>query len=144
MSVEAVYNGQDVDFNAQAKTILSSSDWRPCPTPLYDVQEIEIPEWMAPEEYLANVHNWKWYVKIGGSEDLGREAFFKISAVQDGALRLGMVKLLKQKSFKSPFRKSLRMQLDKWIIGESKYEIPFSYKQYPYVVNSYIKLEAKG
>ena len=38
--------------------------------------------------------------------------------------------LLKVKRFRSSFRASLRKQLDSWLAGESKYDSPFSWKQW--------------
>ena len=140
-SIEAPYVGQDYDKDAIHPTILSSSDWRPTSKPLYAIVDVEIPEWMEASEY--NEHNWKWYKAIGGNEDLGRRAYEKIVAIENGYYRLALVKLLKQKTFRSDFRKGLRLQLDKWVQGLNDYQYPFSDKQFGYVVNDYIRIEAK-
>lgn len=144
-SIETPYVGQDYDKEAIHPTIRNSDDWRPTSKALYAVETVEIPEWLEPKEYNSYVvHNWKWYKKIGGTEDLGREAFFKLINIEDGVIRLALVKLLKQKSFRSEFRKSLRLQLDKWIQEEdTNYQYPFSAKQMSYVTNDYIRTEAK-
>ena len=54
------------------------------------------------------------------------------------------MKLLKQKSFRNPFRQSLRDQIDDWLHNpENKYQYPFSEKQFQYVLTNHIRIEAK-
>jgi hypothetical protein len=137
-----VYTGQDYDTEADAGCIRGYDSWQHAPKNLYAVQEIEIPEWMTPEDYIAQEHNWKWYTKIGGTEDLGKQAFEKITRITNGALRLACIKLLKTKKFRSDFRKSLKSQLLTWI-ENGEYALPFSWKQERALVNEYIRIEAK-
>ena len=140
-TIEAPYIGQGYNKEELHPTILSSSDWRPTSKLKYSVDEIEIPEWMEASEFSE--HNWKWYKAIGGNEDLGKVAYDKITAIQNGTIRLALVKLLKQKSFRSDFRKSLRLQLEKWLYGDSEYQYPFSDKQFSFIINDYLRVEAK-
>lgn len=137
------YIGQEYDREAMAGTILSNDDWRAHPKKLYDLQDIEIPEWMTPKEYVTYSHNWIWYKKIGGTEELGKKVFIKISSIKDGALRLASLQLLKTKRFKSELRKSFQKQLISWIEDKnSKYDNPFSQKQSSILCNSYVRMEA--
>lgn len=142
-SIEAPYIGQDYPKDEIHPTIRNSGDWRPMSKLRYAIEEIEIPEWMTPEEFVYNTHNWKWYKKIGGNEDLGRKAFFKITTINNGVLRLALVKLLKQKSFRSDFRQSLRLQLEKWLGNDNSYQYPFTDNQMKYVINDFLRIEAK-
>jgi len=141
-SIVEPYVGQEYDKEAMAKTIYSDSDWRPYPKKLYAVETYEIPEWMKPEEFDALT--WKYYVAIGGTEELGRNAYFKITSIKSGVLRVACVKLLKTKKFRSEFRKSLQKQLLNWIEEDnSKYPSPFSEKQAKYICDSYTFIQAK-
>ena len=109
----------------------TSSDWRLVEVPRYKVLEIEIPDWMSPEEYL-DTHTqigWKYYKIAGGAEKLGREAFKKLSWFKDKPLLVAVLRLLKTKRFRSKFRESLRDQVLDWIEGKSKYDSPLSKKQ---------------
>jgi len=141
-SIVEPYLGQEYDKEAMADTILSNSDWRPHPKKLYAVETFEIPEWMNPKEFSQL--EWEYYVKIGGTEELGREVYFKITSIKNGVLRLAAMKLLKTKKFRSEFRKSLKEQLVQWIENEHpKYDNPFSDKQKYKLCDSYTALEAK-
>jgi hypothetical protein len=140
--IYAVYTGQDYDVNEDAGCIRGYDSWQHAPKKMWAVEEIEIPEWMTPEEYIAREHAWKWYTKIGGTEDMGKQAFEKLTRITNGALRLACVKLLKTKTFRSEFRKSLKNQLLNWI-EKGEYALPFSWKQEKALVNSYVKIEAK-
>jgi hypothetical protein len=137
-----VYTGQEYDKDADAGCIRGYDSWQPAPKKLWAVEEIEIPEWMTPEEYITYKIEWKYYVKIGGIEELGRDAFFKLNKL-GGVLRVAAIKLLKTKKFRSKFRESLANQLKKWISGEVDYSLPFSYKQEKALVTGYDRIEAK-
>ena len=39
---------------------------------------------MKEEEFLGQEHHWKWYQNIGGTEEFGRETYFKITSINDG------------------------------------------------------------
>lgn len=140
-SIIAVYEGQDYPKDEMHNCIVNNDFWMPVQKPKYTILNVMIPDWMNPFEYDS--HKWKWYQAIGGNEELGREAYEKLIKIQNGALRLACVKLLKTKSFKSPIRESLKEHLVQWINNDSKYDNPFSYKQQQVLVNEYIKREAK-
>ena len=137
-----VYVGQAYDTAAVKGCILNSDDFRPCSKPLFTIMNIKMPEWMSPDEYLSYAHQWAWYQKIGGNETLGREAFFAISGLSNGALRLACVNLLKTKKFRSTIKESLCNQLKKWI-NEQGYIRPFTYKQELVLLDVYTIRKAK-
>jgi len=141
-SIEAPYVGQEFDMITMHPTILSSSDWRPTSKPLYAVEDVSIPEWQDPKDY--NSFAWKWYKAIGGNEDLGKSAYEKITAIDNGHYRLAIVKLLNQKSFRSAFRQSLRLQIEDWLHNPKNiFQYPFSEKQFTYVITDHIRIEAR-
>jgi len=136
------YIGQEYDKEAMKGCILSNDDWRPCSKPLYTILEVEIPEFMEPAEF--NPITWKYYVRCGGSEELGRRVYERLTSLENGALRLACLQLLNTKSFKSSYRESLKNQLQTWVSDdEPKYKEPFSSKQYMSIVNPYVIKEAK-
>ena len=136
------YVGQPYDKEIMAKTIRSYDDWRPEPKLRWGLIDVEIPDWMTPNEYVGQEINWKYFKIIGGTEALGRKAYYRLIDLH-GSLRVACVKLLNTKNFRSDYRASLRLQLDKWIDGDSPFSSPFSQKQQNSIVNEYIVIEAK-
>ena len=139
----APYTGQDYDKDAEVRCIRYWDDWTIIMKKRYAVEEYDIPEWMTPEEYIGQQINWKYYKAIGGTEEMGRQVYYKITSIENGALRLAAMKLLKTKKFRSAFRKKLREQLENWIEGKSEYDKPFSPKQVRALIDPWTYREAK-
>ncbi len=141
-NIDSPFVGQDYDKTKMADTIRSNDDWRPEPKLMYAIEEIEIPEWMSPDDFSE--HNWTWYKRIGGTEELGKSVYDKIIGIKNGTLRLACMKLLNTKKFRSSFRESLKNQLVAWIQDiNPKFKEPFSIKQQHSLCNEYTYQEAR-
>lgn len=140
----AVYTGSGVDFEEKAHCILNSDDWRPIDVPLWEVRSVELPDWLAPEEWIANTVRWK-YAWGAGVDSSWPESWQRSLAVMRGTEhRLVCVKLLKTKTFRSSFRQSLRNQLVEWMeTTADRRESPFSLRQWECLLSVHTKLEAK-
>ena len=134
-------NHKDINFEDMSDTILSNDDWRPYPKKTWGIQELSIPEWMNPTDYEPI--KFRYYLKIGGSELLGKKVYEKITSIEDGGLRLACIKLLKTKKFKNKLRENLKAKLILWINDDTEFDTPFSFKQTNVLVNRYIIQEAK-
>ena len=77
----------------------------------YAMGEIEVPDWMTCDEYLSHQTALKWYLGFGGQLTWPRQWFFRLDRLGEKA-RFAAIKLLNVKTFRSPFRMSLRSQLE--------------------------------
>jgi hypothetical protein len=112
---------------------------------VYEVREVELPEWLSVEEWCANTTKWKYTWGFGVKKDWPEAIQRFVSEVEGEGARLAVVKLLETKKFKSEFRKSLRAQLDEFIAtpaADRKYKDPFSRKQWDCLVDRYVAREA--
>ena len=142
----AVYEPGTVDLEETTSCCLSSDDWRLVSTKLWEVREITLPDWLAPEEWLRNTTVWKWAWGCGVDPEWP-EAWQRTLA-QGGfscAQRIACVKLLGTKKFRSEFRASLKEQLVAWIENPEgrKYDRPFSQRQWDRLINVYVAREAR-
>ncbi len=131
----AVWREGMVDLDEETThTIFSSDDWRPCSVTRYEVREVELPDWLLPERYLAHCSDVRWeriwaILDVKSWPQSWQEFLFRA----DEFKRNAAVNLLKVKSFRSEFRKSLRAQLEAWLDTpeeERKYASPFSQRQW--------------
>lgn len=141
----AVWAGQ-VDLSEKHQCILNSGDWRPVTVDLWEVREVELPDWLTPEEWIRDRVAWKYTWGLGVDPEWP-EAWQRALKGLDSAETLACVKLLKVKKFRSDFRASLREQLERWIEAspdERKYDSPFSYRQWNALISRHVKREADG
>lgn len=136
----ALWESGMVDMAAlTTHTILSSDDWRPCPVARYEVREIELPDWLSPERWLARCDYVRWHFVWHSHKDAKSwpEPWQICLFNHPDRERRAIAKLLGTKNFRSDFRYSLRQQLERWIeTPEEKREFvsPFSDKQWQCLV----------
>jgi len=112
---------------------------------LYSVGEVELPDWMDPQEWIQNTTRWKYLWGYGVEKDWP-QAWQRWLSVCGGPQRLAAIKLLRTKRFRSAFRKSLREQLEKWLTTmpeDRDYDSPFSRRQWECIVDNRTVLESK-
>jgi hypothetical protein len=130
MTPSAPYTGQD--FKAQDTRCLFCDDDRLVVVTVSEVRDVEIPTEMEPEDFIRNRFHLSYLWCIDGAVDLPVSWQWKL--VELGK-RFGYdysqscAKVL-TKSTKSTFIISLRDALTKWLDGESKYDPPFTSRQY--------------
>lgn len=116
--------------------------------PKYEVRQVELPDWLDPEEWLVSWVEWKYLWGYGVDKNWSEAWQRGLMAVGRQAGRealLVCVQLLKTEKFRSEFRKSLRDQLVAWLEtpdGERKYPMPFSRKQFECLITRYVEIEA--
>lgn len=141
----SVWTGQ-VDLDETTLCCASYDDNRLVPKKRYSVEEVLLPEWLSPEEWLHNSTSWKWLWGLG-ADPCWSEAWQRgLVAAGSTAHRLAAIKLLRTKKFRSDFRRSLCDRLVEWLdtpADERRYDSPFSYRQWECLVNRYVAREAK-
>jgi hypothetical protein len=124
-----------------------SADWDALTSVnVYQVREVELPDWFNPQRYAALFIDLKYYLGRGAEIDWPEAWFDKLSGTRrfSAAQVLACIKLLKTRSFKSAFRQHLRDQLEAWLADpEPRYDSPFSRRQWECLVNGYLALESK-
>ena len=91
------------------------------------IVEKNIPSWLNPETYENNKGKFAivWSLGFPTNIPCGRILQFTPEKIYV------LAELLKVKTFKSPYRQSLRTQLDRWLDDEaSDFASPFSPKQW--------------
>jgi len=139
-SIEGVYtDDMDIDFEKEHLCIRNSDDWTPCSKKLYELKDVEIPEWMEASKF--NPLLWMQYTRIGGNEDLGENAYNELTEFMYSNERLveACLTILKVKNFRSDFRKSLRTQIDDYLVGKSEYSTPLTQRQVDCVLPNYYR-----
>lgn len=105
--------------------------------------EVDIPDWMTPQDYLRNLTPWRYYIGFGAQPAWPRQWFQRLSGFHQNA-RFAAIKLLNTKKFRSPFRQSLRSQLEAWLNDpKPKYDSPFSDRQWQALFDHHTCLDAK-
>ena len=105
------------------------------PVTRYTLGEVDLPDWMTCDEYLSRQTDWKWYLGFGGKPGWPRQWFSRLSGLGE-APRVAAIKLLNVRNFRSPFRMSLRSQLEAWLNDpQPRYASPFSRKQWDAVLD---------
>ena len=111
--------------------------------PKYAVGEVDLPDWMTVAEYLHHQTAYKWFIGFGGQPAWPRQWFYRLDGLGE-TQRYAAVKLLNVKNFRSPFRQSLRSQLEAWLNDpEPKYESPFSRRQWDALLDGHTCLAAQ-
>lgn len=139
-----VWRGQ-VDLGTMVSRCFNSGDDRAVSINLYEVREVELPDWLAPEEWIRHEVSWR-YAWAMGLEKSWPEAWQRGLLHMESASLLGCVNLLKVGTFRNPFRASLRAQLVAWMEDQMRpvlyhweraaaYKSPFSRTQWGYVVD---------
>ena len=101
--------------------------------------EKNLPSWLKPEVYNENKGKFAivWSLGFPINIPCGRILQFPPEKIY------ALAELLKTKKFKSPYRQSLRNQLDKWLETEdSDFTSPFSAKQWGTLNNPQIRRNA--
>lgn len=146
-----VWRGQ-VDLGTMVPRCFNSGDDRTVLHPLYEVREVELPDWLAPEEWIRNEVSWR-YAWALGTERNWPEAWQRGLVGMDTSSQLGCIHLLKVGTFRNPFRASLRAQLVAWLEDQMRpvlnpwargaaHKSPFSRKQWGFVVDMRTAREA--
>lgn len=141
----APWKGQ-VDLSEKGTFILSNDDWRTVSGPLYEVNTVHLPSWLSVEEWICTSVQWKYTWGCGVDPSWSESWQRGLMGFDGVARRMAAVKLLKTKTFRSAFRKSLRDQLVVWLdtpAEERKYASPFSARQWEALVDQYTARDAK-
>lgn len=136
----AVWTGQ-VDLTEKQDCILNSDDWRPWTVDRWEIREVELPDWLEPQEWIRNTVSWKYLWGMGADRDWP-ESWQRAIIRMNAAEKLACIKLLKVKNFRSEFRASLRQQLELWIAGDRRYDTPFSHRQWDVLLQPQLVREA--
>ena len=108
----------------------------------YEVRDVELPDWLSPQEWVGNSIRWAYVFAY--ADKAWPEAWVRaIGRIEGAAERYACAKLLGTRTFRSAFRASLRGQLEKWIAGNGEYATPFSYKQWSALLDRYTRLDAE-
>jgi hypothetical protein len=94
---------------------------------VYEVNEVVLPHWLSVEEWVANRVAWKWVWGCGVCPtwpEKVQRVFLKLPTGQ----KMGLADLLRTKTFRSEFRKSLYTQFFASLV-EGRYELPLSARQ---------------
>ena len=110
---QAVWTGQ-VDLNEERTYILSDTDFRPIVGNPYEVKELELPEWLAPEDYIQD---WVYWDGVFGT--MGMDVNQKLAGWMVGLEfdQMAAVKSVMTKKTKSEFTLSIRTQIQNWVDG---------------------------
>jgi hypothetical protein len=137
-----------VDLTEEHCVCLSHDDNRLVTVPRWGIGDVTIPDWLAPRQWLRGRSHWRWFWGLGGQADWPEAWQRGLLEFGSCAQRLGCIRLLgaDPKRQRSILRISLRQQLIHWL--ETPPELrhftqPFSYKQWDYVANGYIMVEAR-
>lgn len=111
---------------------------------LYEVYDVVLPPWMSVEEWCADCVGWKhaWGAGIDPSwSEEWQRGLRQLSNVE----RVAACKLLKTKTFRSDFRKSLRAQIENWLntADTRTHRSPLSERQWDAICDRHVALEAK-
>jgi len=121
-------------------------DDRLVPVATYDVCEVELPDWLSVERWIENWIDWKWTWGAGVSQDWSEQWQRSLLGLSFSH-RYITCGLLKQKSFKSDFRRKLRDQIVAWLDTapeDRQYpESPLSDRQWACLRNVYVNREIK-
>ncbi len=109
----------------------------------YAVGEVDLPDWMTVAEYLRHQVAWKWFLGFGGQPTWPRQWFYRLDGLGE-TQRYAAIKLLNVKNFRSPFRMSLRSQLEAWLNDPNpKYESPLSRRQWDALLDGHTCIAAQ-
>ena len=130
---------------AEQKTALVSSDmWEPCNVERWSISE-SVPAvcGMTAMEWCRRHIDAKYFIGHGGDRDWPRQWFDRLVKMGETEKHAAL-KLLKVKSFRSNFRRSLRDQLEAWLNDAApRYGSPFSDRQWLALCDHYTRIDAK-
>jgi hypothetical protein len=142
------FRGDVVNLEEEVSRCLNWDDNRPVTTKRWEVVEVKLPDWLTPSEWISYRVAWKYVWGMGA--DVNWPEVWQRSLLKDvkgAAQRLAVVKLLKTKNFRSPFRANLRKQLEEWLnlpVEKRKYPSPFSRGQWEALLDHYTRIEAES
>ena len=123
---------EQVDLN-ETGTFCATHDWdMPVTCKLYEVRDVDLPDWMSAEEWCRSYIEWK-YVWGAGVDRSWPESWQRGLARLSFADRFAACKLLAVKKFRSEFRASLCKQIVTWLettAAERQYASPLSVRQW--------------
>lgn len=128
------------NLNAKIYCLWSSDDWRQVEVNKYEVQEIELPDWLPATEWIYHSIQWKYTWGMAHGVKDAPENIQRYMFSLKGPARLAIWKLYNTKSFRSEFRKSLYNQFIEWIDTPEetrKYDNPFSPRQWECIIDVY-------
>lgn len=134
------------DLSAQKVCCLSWDDDRLVETNRYEVRTVLLPDWLAPEEWVRDHVVWRWLWGFGADPEWPEAWQRGLLQIDHSADRLACITLLRTTRFRSPFRLSIREQLERWLATpteEREYGSPFSRRQWNSLVDRWTALEAK-
>lgn len=115
----------------------TADDCRLVQKKVWGYRDVDLPDWLSPEEYLSERERWEYSWGMGMPLDWPEPWQRFVVSVGDPDRRLGVIKLLKAQRLRSPFRISLRKQLVEWLETppeERRFDSPFSPKQWAAVL----------
>ena len=128
----AVWAGQ-VDLATQVSRCMSYENNMQVEVDLYEVRPVALPDWLRPEEWIAQ-HVAFGYAWARGLPADAPEGWARRLMKLGPTNQYACYRLLAVKNFRSEFRKSLRVQLENWLNGNSEYDRPFSDRQFETLV----------
>ncbi len=111
----------------------------------YEVRDIFLPRWMDPKTYIDGPVQWQYLWGLGADPTWPKRWQIKLATL--GSIqKLACIKLLKTKTFRSNFRRSLRDQLEIWLASKSakRHISPFSPKQWQALLDPHTCREAES
>ena len=137
------------DLNEETWACFAHDDDRPVRVKRWEVREVELPEWLDPEEWLEHIVSWHWIWSVEGVKEFPepwQRALLAVLKEHGTVSMVACAELLTTKNFRSPFRASLRDQLVKWAETppeERQYESPFSRRQWECLVTGHARRRAR-
>jgi|SRR5215831_12938013 len=122
-----------IDETATVMCCWHADDWRLVPVTQYAVQTMWLPAWLSVPEYLCRRVAWQWLWRQPGCDAAWPERWQRGLVGLGEAQRYAAIQLLAVRTFRSPFRASLRQQLEAWLETPAEaraYPSPFSSRQW--------------
>lgn len=141
-----VYEPGCVDLE-KTRRVCASSDWDLLvDEPRYLLRDVELPDWLEPEEWIRRQvqFGFLWHA-TGVSKDTPETIQRFILGLTSAEKRLAAWKLLGSK-LRSDFRKKLRDQVFAWLdtpVDERQFSSPLSPRQWEALLDPYTVREAK-
>jgi len=104
--------------------------------PRYRVDTIELPAWADPKHWWDSWsyrRNCRSILELEDADNPKYAPLVRLAPQQCEAC----VRLLKVRKFRSPYLKSLREQLERWLDGQRQHSTPFSPRQLDSLVRAY-------
>jgi hypothetical protein len=118
------------DLTEECEVFRASDDNDTVIVKKYEMGTVSIPDKVLTSDYI--VHHYAIDAIVCRFDDkadnLTTEQIFALSELSHSALD-AIATLLKTKTFRSEFRKSIRAQIDAWIAGKSQYALPLTDRQ---------------